>query len=288
MCAHVDLVRGGVVIDGVTDPVQRFDVIAAVARALTVGHDVAEVIDVVVRQGMAGLGADGGSFAVVDPSAAPPGELVVLSAIGYSAEAVAAMGPLRLDLELPLIVAARDNLPGWVHSWAEGVARFPALAGARSGSQSWAAMPLVDGGQVFGVIGVSFTVERSFSEREQDFLRALADVAALALAGRIVHLRDGAPSATSTGAGADPGDITGDDVAGDTVIVCAWSRMIKTRGEWLTVDQFLRDRLHLSVTHGIHPDVVADVIAGRPVTVNVPVRPIGRPAIGEPGASPAD
>jgi PAS domain S-box-containing protein len=33
--------------------------------------------------------------------------------------------------------------------------------------------------------------------------------------------------------------------------VCAWTRRIQIDGQWISVDQFLRDHLHLNLTHGM-------------------------------------
>lgn len=40
---------------------------------------------------------------------------------------------------------------------------------------------------------------------------------------------------------------------GRLVTVCAWSRMIQFKGEWLTLEEYLARRFNVSVTHGISP-----------------------------------
>ena len=184
------------VVDGVVDHLAR---VALVARALTASLAPSEVIDIVVRQGMAGLGAEGGVLALV----APGGVLVPAETVGYTDEAVAAFAPMHVGQELPLTVAVRDREPVWVPSRAEVASRFPALLRAAvSGSQSWAAIPLVADGSVLGVLGVSFLAPREFSHPERLFIRALGDQCALALAThhtpRVSHspgVDDAAPSA---------------------------------------------------------------------------------------------
>ena len=42
----------------------------------------------------------------------------------------------------------------------------------------------------------------------------------------------------------------------DFVTICAWSNRIKVGEKWISYDDFLRDHLGMSVSHGIHPDVV--------------------------------
>lgn len=36
-------------------------------------------------------------------------------------------------------------------------------------------------------------------------------------------------------------------------VVCAWTKQIKVGDTWMTADEFLTDRLHLKLTHGISP-----------------------------------
>jgi GAF domain-containing protein len=42
--------------------------------------------------------------------------------------------------------------------------------------------------------------------------------------------------------------------------VCAWTRRVLVNGEWLTFEQFLSQKLGYAVTHGIHPDAMAEII----------------------------
>jgi len=154
--------------------------LARVARALTaaVGHP--EILDVVVREGMAGLGAEGGVLAfVVDDVLAP------VAMAGYPREALAAFAPMTLDRALPLTVAARTGEAVWVESPDDAAARYPDLVAAReTRSQAWAAIPLDVGGVVLGVLGISFVAPRDFGERDRQLMLALADQCALALVAR--------------------------------------------------------------------------------------------------------
>jgi len=162
-------------VSGVDDYLAR---LALVARGLTASLRPSEVIDIVVRQGMAGLGAEGGILALV----APDGVIVPVETVGYTPDAVAAFAPMNVGQDLPLTIAVRDAEPVWVPSRADAASRFPALLGAAvSNSQAWAAIPLVADGSVAGVLGVSFLSPHDFSECEQLFIRALGDQCALAL-----------------------------------------------------------------------------------------------------------
>lgn len=40
------------------------------------------------------------------------------------------------------------------------------------------------------------------------------------------------------------------------ITMCAWTKKIRIGEDWLNFEEFLRERLGLAVTHGIHPDAV--------------------------------
>ena len=39
-------------------------------------------------------------------------------------------------------------------------------------------------------------------------------------------------------------------------IVCAWTKRIQVDGQWMPLDQFLSDKLHVSISHTISPDAL--------------------------------
>jgi len=169
--------------------------VALVTKALTSALDANEVVDIVVRQGMAGLGAVSGILAFVDAD----GVLVPAVAVGYPPEAIASFAPMTLDQELPLTVAARGAEAVWVSSREEARARFPELvARSRTTTEAWAAIPLVAADSVLGVLGIGFSAPREFSSCERLFIGALADVSALAL-GRSRAPMQGEPDDAESG-----------------------------------------------------------------------------------------
>lgn len=164
-------------------PISSVDVetlarLSLVTHALTGELSPAELVDIVVRQEMAELDANGGLVALLGADA----ELVPLATFGYSTTVMDGIGRLTADRDLPLVVAARDRQPIFISTRADGEARFPELAGVAPASQAWAAVPLIANGLVIGALGVSFVTPRPFTEAERLFVRALADVAALAVA----------------------------------------------------------------------------------------------------------
>ncbi len=154
--------------------------VALVAQALTAALDPTEVLEIVVRQGMAGLGAEGGVVALLDPGG---GVITPAVTVGYSKESIAAFAPLTVDRSLPLTDAVREGKPIWVESRREARSRFPELvAQPATTSQAWAAIPMMVDGATLGVLGVSFLAPRNFPEDERLFIRSLADLCVLALA----------------------------------------------------------------------------------------------------------
>ncbi len=115
--------------------------ISSLTRALSADLEPAEVIDIVVTYGMAGLDAESGLLALIR------GEWVVpICAVNTLVDA----GALPLALDLPIAVAARSASAVWVHSRAEASSTFPdLLVGNSLLAQAWAALPLSgDGGHV--------------------------------------------------------------------------------------------------------------------------------------------
>lgn len=43
------------------------------------------------------------------------------------------------------------------------------------------------------------------------------------------------------------------------ITVCAWSRKIKVDGAWVSFEEFLTERLGVSITHGIDPDTAKEI-----------------------------
>lgn len=152
--------------------------LALVSRALTGGVPPLEVIEIVLQQAMAATGAEGGTVVLVDRQRA----VTPAFTVGYAADTLPNVGPLTLDRLLPLTRAALTGEPVWVESLADALRRFPALADAHTPSRAWAAVPLLDHGDAFAVLGLSFTGPHVFVPNERVFLDALSQMAALRLA----------------------------------------------------------------------------------------------------------
>lgn len=155
----------------------RQERLRVVADAMCLGLRPSQLVDVVVRQGMSGLGADGGLLGLVVDDA-----IEVVASMGTATETIARVGQLELGRTLPVTLAVRSDAGVFVGSRQDGFERFPDLARVATSSRAWAALPLTTRGRVFGVLGVSFEQARTFSDDERSFLTVLADLTALALA----------------------------------------------------------------------------------------------------------
>ena len=135
-----------------------------------------EVVELVVRQGMAALDADGGILATVRDD----GLLHAAAAFGYPPELVRQFLPMPLQVDTPLTRAIVTDLAVFAATL-EDRAEFAGLAGVQSGAIGLAAFPLTVEGHTFGVLGISFRSGRQLSETERLFTRTLADMCASAL-----------------------------------------------------------------------------------------------------------
>lgn len=165
----------------------RFERLAMICRALTGDLEAAEVAEIVMRQSMAGTGASGAALAfrrgdhVLTPMSA-----------GTTAHSLKRLGVLTVDggnaIQLPIgrrnpvCLAIQHGQPVWLPNREVAVARFPDLRMASTGSQGWAAVPLLSNGRPFGALSLSFRTPPTFDPAGCSFILAVADVAALALA----------------------------------------------------------------------------------------------------------
>ncbi len=46
---------------------------------------------------------------------------------------------------------------------------------------------------------------------------------------------------------------------GQLQVVCAWTKRIKIDGRWISFDEFLTSKLHVSVSHGISPEAYEEI-----------------------------
>lgn len=151
------------------------DLAAAFAGAVT--PDV--VADLVIRAVLDSVDAVGGALYLLDDS-------------GTRLRAVVSRYPppadsmLELDVgdDLPACVALRTRRPVWVHDTDDLLRQFPSVRGLFDEIPGWgghAALPLLHGARVVGVLVFSWPVVCTFGEDDRSFLLAISDQCSKAL-----------------------------------------------------------------------------------------------------------
>jgi GAF domain-containing protein len=133
----------------------------------------------------------------------------------------------------------------------------PLVAGAM-GLRFYAAAPLIThDGYRLGTINVIDFEPRDFNAEGEAILKQLAAIAmeqmALRLSAR--KMMSGLLEALQKAQGRSELD--------EFVTVCAWTKRAKIDGEWLTFDEFLTQKMGLTVSHGIHPDAALTFLEGK-------------------------
>ncbi|ADP81992.1 SpoIIE family protein phosphatase [Pseudofrankia inefficax] len=136
-----------------------------------------QVAEVVLTEGVAALGASGGSLLVPQG----PELLAVPGAVGYPQELVAQLRAERRDAALPAAEAIREGEAVWLESVHETRDRYPLLRELEPGTVSLCALPMAAGGEVLGALRFSFDYPRLFGPQDRLFAETLAAQCALAL-----------------------------------------------------------------------------------------------------------
>ncbi|HEY8430366.1 MAG TPA: GAF domain-containing protein, partial [Sandaracinaceae bacterium] len=135
----------------------------------------AEVARLVLVQGISATRASAGMVLAVEGDA-----LVLLRADGYPKSTHSNLGRIPLDAPVPVAEAAREKRPIFVESSRRLARTWPYFAD-RSRIDAFACLPLVARGDVLGTLVLGFPEPRAFDDAERALLRALANLAALAL-----------------------------------------------------------------------------------------------------------
>lgn len=160
------------------DAAARTERLQAVTAALSQAITPAEVIDVVLTQGVTATGAYAGAVVLLNEA---DSTLRLAGQRGYAPQSVTPWQSFPLSTPVSLTEAIRQRVPVYL-SRAEMLARFPTQAAATSTQTGGtAAIPLVVGDRVLGGLSLSLSVDRSFSPEERVFLEALAGQCAQAL-----------------------------------------------------------------------------------------------------------
>lgn len=148
-----------------------------VAVALSGAASAEDVSAVVLRQGVAALGATGAGVLLVNDD----GTLAVTGTVGYDDVVVEQLRREEPDADLPAAHAMRTGESVWLESPEERDQRFPALLGMERSTISMCAVPLVIADHPVGALRFSFETARLFDPEERRFVEALAAQCAQAI-----------------------------------------------------------------------------------------------------------
>jgi serine phosphatase RsbU (regulator of sigma subunit)/anti-sigma regulatory factor (Ser/Thr protein kinase) len=172
---------------------QRLQGLAHVALQLAAAESVEELTRLIVGQGVAAMGCDGGGIAVRDNEA----ELIRLTSTGTGPEP-ASYQEIALTEHIPAVVASVIPQPIYLGSRAEGLAWGPLMQRVyqSSGRDAWACLPLQAGSDLLGSLTVSWVHPRSWNQDERGLLAAFAAQCAQAL--QRIQVRDAERQAMSS------------------------------------------------------------------------------------------
>ena len=153
----------------------------AVTTGLGAATTPEEVADVIFRDGLAAVGADAGSLALLRP--VDGAELEVVRTHGYSAELTADYRRFPLTAGRPLSDAVLTRAPRLIASLDEWRTHYPTFDARvlAMGYEAYAAIPVVSGGRVLGAVSASFRNPVDFDDGTRTFLASLGEQCGLAL-----------------------------------------------------------------------------------------------------------
>jgi PAS domain S-box-containing protein len=157
----------------------RMGRLQAAAASLSGALTAEAVADVVIREGIAGVGADA---AYVLRLSTDGETLAMVRAEGYPPGVAEAYAALPISTPVPSADAVRRGVPVWLETPEARAGRYERVPGPPSALTfgASAALPLLAGGHAIGAIGFHFVEPRPFTREDRAFMHALADQYALA------------------------------------------------------------------------------------------------------------
>jgi len=156
----------------------------ALAAGLSEAVTPEQVADTIFAEGMAALGADAGSLALLrEPAGGGDRYLEVIRTRGYTGEAERTYQRFTLTAGRPTSDAVLSMRPLLVGSFAEWGDRYPDRVDVMTalGYEGFAAVPVVSGERALGALSFSFRGGRVFDEGATTFLQTLGQLCGQAL-----------------------------------------------------------------------------------------------------------
>lgn len=155
------------------------------STALNKALGTAQVADLILDTGIAAVGADAGSFALISYGERGPGEFELIRARGVRAEFWADYKQFALHPGRPMSDAVLTRAPVLVQSREDARIRYPTIADV--GYEAFAALPVLSGDSAIAAIGFSFVRPQQFDEPTETFLRTVGELCAQALERAQLH-----------------------------------------------------------------------------------------------------
>ncbi|MGQ7297729.1 GAF domain-containing protein [Quadrisphaera sp. KR29] len=177
-----------------SDVTDRYDAVAAaehasaqlaalgsIALSLADAEEISDLVATIAEQGLAALGADGGSVAVPDPD--DDTQLLSYITANFGEGTRADFGRLPMSAQLPVALAARSGQRVLLEDQAACVAMSAHVLAANeaTGCQAWASVPLRAGAQVIGVLTAGWAQPQTFGPAQVALLETFAAQCAQAL-----------------------------------------------------------------------------------------------------------
>ncbi|AFY46164.1 PAS domain S-box [Nostoc sp. PCC 7524] len=160
--------------------VSRTARLQSITSALSEALTPQQVADVIVNQGIAALGASGGSVVLIEGDS----ELKILEAVGYPQSVRENWASFPITANVPIAVAARTKEPIFLANTEILADQYPEIANipALTGNCAFACIPLIVEQQTIGVLALSFATTQIFTAEDQRFMLTLAQQCAQAIA----------------------------------------------------------------------------------------------------------
>jgi PAS domain S-box-containing protein len=158
--------------------VERLTRLQRITAALSRALPLQDVLDVIIEQVLESVGAFAGGVVEISPDGR---EFVLLHSVGFNEETQQKFARFSTDLPLPVRDVLLTQQPVFLDNRAEWSARYAYPARVDGGDGAWAAVPLLAGDSLIGVLTLSFASPRPFSETDREYMLALASQCGRAL-----------------------------------------------------------------------------------------------------------
>jgi signal transduction histidine kinase len=157
---------------------ERLEHLQTLTEALATALTTADACDAIIREMRELVGAKVIVIGLVSDDGA---RMNVLRTAGVPEEVAQQYPYIQLGEQLPLTSVIRTGEAIWLRTREEAVRQSSVFREIASGSNAWAAIPLIVTGRSIGALGLSFEKEQVFPEEDRAFILSMARQTAQAL-----------------------------------------------------------------------------------------------------------